>query len=89
MAFRNAGPLTYLSGGARAYWWYDWGGADKGFEQASADIKAPNYQTPRHNAFDQGLSRSNSNYVQYYVTIENEGPATSNAWHNLMGGGAA
>lgn len=87
MAWGNVGPWTYLTGGQSAYWWYDFGGANLGIQSAGADIKVPNNQTPRHNAFDQGRAISNSGYVQYFVTIKNVGPATSNCWHNLAGGG--
>lgn len=88
MAFSNLGGWTYLVGGASAYWWYDRGGGDWGFQAAAADIKTPNNGSPRHNATSQGKAKWNSGYTQYYVTITNTGAAGTNAWHNLQGGGA-
>jgi len=86
MAFNNLGPLTYLAPGQTAYWWYDRGGGDFGFQHAGADVKIPS-AGPRHNAYDQGKAKFNSGYTQYYVTIKNVG--TAGCWHNLQGGGAS
>ncbi len=88
MAFNNQGPLTYITGGATHYWWYDRGGGDAGFQHAGADIRTPNYGPPRLNATDQGKAKWNSGYTQYYVTIQNVSPSWTNCWYNLQGGGA-
>jgi len=85
MAFNNLGPVTYLAPGGSAYWWYDRGGGDFGFQHAGADIKWPNGGV-QHGASGQAKAIFNSGYTQYYVTITNEG--SLGAWHNLQGGGA-
>ena len=85
MAFNNLGPLVYLGPGQSAYWWYDRGGSDFGYQHAGADVKIPNAGAPLY-ATDQGKAKFNSGYTQYYVTITNRG--SSGVWHNLQGGGA-
>ena len=87
MSFNNVGPLSYLAGGQRSYWWYDRaGGSDYGFQHAGADIKTPNAGA-RLDADDQGKVKFNSGYTQYYVTIINR--SGSGVWYNLQGGGAS
>jgi hypothetical protein len=89
MAFNNVGPLTYITGGATHYWWYDRGGGDAGFQHAGAEMRTPNAGPPRLNALDQGKAKWNNGYTQYYVTIQNVSPAATNCWYNLQGGGAS
>jgi hypothetical protein len=85
MAFNNLGPLTSLSPGGRAYWWYERnGGQDFGTQFASADVKVPN-AGGIHLADQQTKEKDNSGFVTYRVVITNEGPGV--AWHNLQGGG--
>ncbi len=86
MAFNNLGPVTYLAPGQSAYWWYDRGGSNFGFQAAGADVKQFN-NGARHDAHDQGKAIFNNGYVQYYVTITNRGG--QGAYHNLQGGGAS
>ncbi|MGH9659538.1 MAG: hypothetical protein ACRD96_13405 [Bryobacteraceae bacterium] len=83
------GPLTFIAPGGVHYWWYHRsGGADFGYQHASADIKIPN-GGDRLDASDQGKRKFNSGYTQYYVTIRNVDAGTSGVWYNLQGGGAA
>lgn len=86
MAFNNVGPLTFLSAGGSAYWWYNRGSGDAGTQFASADIKTPNGGAV-HIASDQEKKLDNGGQATYYVTITNNGPG--GAWHNLQGGGMA
>ena len=88
MSFNNLGPLTYITGGATHYWWYDRGGGDAGFQHAGPDIRIPNYGPPRLMEADQAKSKFNSGYTQYYVTIRNVSGPSANCWYNLQGGGA-
>jgi hypothetical protein len=88
VSFSNVGPLTYITGGATHYWWYDRGGGDAGFQHAAADIKTPNYGPPVLMAEHQGKAKWNNGYTQYYVTISDVSSPSTNCWYNLQGGGA-
>jgi hypothetical protein len=85
MAFNNVGPLTQLTEGGDAWWWYTIGG-DSGTQMATADIKIPNAGAV-HLADNQRKELDNNGQATYFVHITNQGPGT--AWHNLQGGGMA
>jgi hypothetical protein len=85
MAFNNLGPLVYLGPGQSAYWYFDRGGGDAGYQAAGADVKTPSAGPP-HVASNQWKAKFNSGYTRWGVTITNAG--TSGAWHQLQGGGA-
>jgi hypothetical protein len=85
-SFDNLGGGVVLSPGGVANWWFDrGGGSDFGFQAAGPNILAP-LNGVRHTFFNGGKAVFDSGYVQYYVSIRNDGAAA--AVHNLEGGGA-
>lgn len=85
-SFDNVGDGVVLSPGGVAHWWFDrGGGADFGFQVAGPNILQP-LNGARHTFFNAGKAIFSNGYVQYYVSIRNDGGAA--AVHNLEGGGA-
>jgi hypothetical protein len=84
VAFNNVGPLTSLSPGESAWWWYNHGGGDQGTQLATADVKTPNSGAV-HLADEQRKMKDNNGNATYFVRITNQGPGV--CFHNLQGGG--
>lgn len=84
-SFDNQGGGVVLSPGGVANWWFDRGGGDFGFQVAGPNILQP-LNGAKHTFFNAGKAIFSSGYVQYYVSIRNDGGAA--AVHNLEGGGA-
>jgi hypothetical protein len=83
-SFDNSGAAVVLSPGGVANWWFDRGGADFGCQVAGPNILQPQ-NGARHTFFNTGKAIFSNGYVQYYVSIRNDGGAA--AVHNLEGGG--
>lgn len=83
-SFDNLGGGVVLNPGGVAGWWFDRGGSDFGFQVGGPNILQP-LNGVRHTFFDAGKAIFAGGYVQYYVTIRNDGAAAS--VHNLEGGG--
>ena len=87
MAFKNAGPVTFLVPGATVTWNYSFA-TDRGPQFACADIKLrprPRGASPVFLADRQCKQRQRDGNATYFVNITNLGPGLGR--HNLQGGG--
>ena len=85
MAFKNAGPVTFLAPGATATWNYSFA-TDMGPQFACADIKLRGRRpSPVFLADQQRKQRQRDGNATYFVNITNLGPGIGR--HNLQGGG--
>ncbi|SDC92073.1 hypothetical protein SAMN05660690_2932 [Geodermatophilus telluris] len=86
IAFTNAGDIVFLAQGGTLRYFYSFGGADRGFQQAGADIKTPN-NGAEVVAFDQSKQKLTNGTTTYRVSFRNLGPG--GIFFNIQGGGAA
>jgi hypothetical protein len=87
MAFKNIGPVTFLTPGSTAFWIYSFS-KDMGPQFACADIKLGGHvqrASPVFLADQQRKQLQQNGNATYFVSITNEGP--NGGMHNLQGGG--
>lgn len=91
MAFKNVGPVVFLTAGATATWTYSYS-TDMGPQFACADIKFMGRPgggrpppSPVFRAHRQSKQLQRSGNATYYVSITND--SAYGGFHNLQGGG--
>lgn len=87
MAFNNLGDVVFVAQGAVIeYFYFFGGGADRGLQQAGADIKPP-FTGAKVAALDQRKQKLSNGSTTYFVLFQNLGPG--GVRFNVQGGGGA